>query len=202
LKKVADADLMYSRAVAWLKILLPMAALVLLSTIFLLARNNGGDGSIPFAEIESMAREQRISGPQFSGVADDGSIIEISAESARPLSDGANGLSLEGLRASLRSLDGVQIEFSAGMGRIDNTARTAELSSLTRIVSSNGYQMETAGLTADLETGSLLSHGPLEVRTPFGMLEAGELLIETSQTGNGRRMIFQSGVKLIYTPQQ
>ena len=49
---------------AWAKVLLPLAALALLSTLFLLvARRPGARPTIPFAEIEAIARDPRIDAP-------------------------------------------------------------------------------------------------------------------------------------------
>uniref|UniRef100_A0AAN0MF35 Uncharacterized protein n=1 Tax=Yoonia rhodophyticola TaxID=3137370 RepID=A0AAN0MF35_9RHOB len=58
-----------------------MIALGLLSTLFLLARAPAEPPDISFAEIEAMARDQRITAPRFSGVTDDGSVISIAARS-------------------------------------------------------------------------------------------------------------------------
>jgi lipopolysaccharide export system protein LptC len=90
----------------------------------------------------------------------------------------------------------------AGSGEIDNAAQTARLSGLTRLETSNGYQMETAGVTADLTTGRVVSDGALEVHTPYGTLSAGQLIIETPEGSTSQQLIFQNGVRLVYTPQQ
>ena len=42
----------YSRMIVWLKVLLPLMALALLSTLFLLSRNVDPLASIPFAQAE------------------------------------------------------------------------------------------------------------------------------------------------------
>lgn len=196
---MAATENVYSQFVSLMKVVLPIAALGLMSTVFLFARAPTQDGTIPYAEIEEIAREQRISGPQVSGVADDGSIIEITARTARP-----NGsvLSVESMVATINALDGTQIDISAGMGEVDTRNKTAQLTGLARLVTSNGYEMETMGLSADLETGRIVSDGSLEVRTPFGELTAGQLVVETPDAEQGQRMLFQNGVRLVYTPQQ
>ena len=62
---MAVADNTYSRVVGWLKILLPLGALALLSTLFLFARGIAPVGEIPYAELEEIAREARISDPRL-----------------------------------------------------------------------------------------------------------------------------------------
>lgn len=189
----------YSQFVGFLKITLPLAALALMSTVFLFARAPTQDSTIPYAEIEEIAREPRLSGAQLSGVADDGSIIELTARTTRP--DG-NLISAETLAAVIDTADGTRIDIRAGQGVIDEAAQTARLTGLARMETSNGYNMETTGFTADLASGRITSDGALEIQAPFGSLTAGQLVIETPEGATGQVMLFQNGVRLVYTPQQ
>lgn len=189
----------YSHFVGFLKITLPLAALALMSTVFLFARAPTQDSTIPYAEIEEIAREPRLSGAQLSGVADDGSIIELTARTTRP--DG-NMISAEALAAVIDTADGTRIDIRSGQGVIDETARTVRLTGLARMETSNGYNMETSGFTADLASGRITSDGALEIQAPFGSLTAGQLVIETPEGATNQVMLFQNGVRLVYTPQQ
>jgi len=192
-------DNFYSQFVGFSKILLPLAALGLMSTIFLFARAPAQDTILPYAEIEEIAREPRLSGAQFSGVMDDGSIIELSARTTRP--DGGL-ITTEALAAGIKTADGIRIDIRAGMGEVDTAARTARLTGLARVETSNGFEMETSAITANLSTGRITSDGALEVQTPFGSLTAGQLVIGIPAGGTGQVMLFQNGVRLIYVPQQ
>ncbi|SLN33127.1 hypothetical protein [Roseisalinus antarcticus] len=192
----------HSTYVAWAKVLLPLGALTLLSTTFLFARAPQiGDTSIPYADIEQLAREQQISAPSFSGVADDGSIIEILAESARPEDAAARIITVTRIHASLSSPGGMHVDVRAGEGRIDRAAGTARLGGLARIVTSDGYEIETAAVSADLDSGRIETEGALEAHAPFGELAAGKLVIETPE-GGGQRLLFNEGVRLVYDPAQ
>ena len=197
-----DRDNVYSQFVAWSKILLPLAALALLSTLFLFSRSPvPGDGNIPFADIEEIARDQRISAPRFAGVATDGSVVTVTADSARPGSaDG--GLDITRPAARIETTSGAIVEFRAGTGTIDPSGRHARLSGLARIETSTGYEMETTGLTADLEHGRVESDGALEARAPFGELTAGKLVIETPEGAESQLILFNEGVRLVYRPEQ
>jgi lipopolysaccharide export system protein LptC len=192
-------DNLYSQFVGFLKITLPLAALALMSTVFLFARAPSQDSAVPYAEIEEIAREPRLSGAQVSGVADDGSVIQLTAETARPLGD---VLLVETIFASIDAVDGIHIDIRAGRGEINNATRIASLTGLTRVETSNGYEMETAGITANLTTGQIISDGALEVQAPFGSLTAGQMIIETPEGMGGQVILFQNGVRLVYTPQQ
>ncbi len=192
-------DNLYSKFVGFLKITLPLAALALMSTVFLFARAPTQDSAVPYAEIEEIAREPRLSGAQVSGVADDGSVIQLTAETARPLGD---VLLVETMFASIDVVNGIHIDIRAGRGEINNATRIARLTGLARIETSNGYEMETAGITANLITGQITSDGALEIQAPFGSLTAGQMIIETPEGMGGQVMLFQNGVRLVYTPQQ
>ena len=196
---MAVYDNRHSRLVGWLKILLPLAALGLLSSMFLLSSGPDGDGTIPFSEIEELAREQRISEPYFAGVADDGSVMTISARSARP--DGTNGLTVDALTARMEATDGSTVSLSAGTGSITNGGRTAQLDGLVRVETSSGYRIETTGLVASLDSGRLETNGALKAIAPFGELTAGALTVETPpDSEDGTRLLFTGGVRLLYQP--
>lgn len=189
----------YSQFVGFLKVTLPLAALILMSTVFLFARAPSPETTIPYAEIQEIAREPGLSGAQFSGVADDGSVISLTARNTRPVGD---IITADTLLAGIDTVDGTRIDISAGTGEINNSAQTARLTGLARMVTSNGYEMETAGFTANLSTGRIVSEGALEVQAPFGALTAGNLVIETPEGTDEQVMLFQNGVRLVYTPQQ
>ena len=192
-------DNLYSQFVSFLKITLPLAALALMSTVFLFARAPTLETTIPYAEIEEIAREPRLSGAQISGVADDGSVIGISVQTTRPSGD---LMIAENLTASIDSANGIHIDIRAGSGEIDTSSRIARLMGLARVATSNGYEMETVGITANMTTGQIISDAEIEVQAPFGSLTAGQMIIETPEGSDGQVMLFQNGVRLVYTPQQ
>lgn len=198
---MAWTDDLYSRFVGWMKVLLPLAALALLSTIFLFARGTSTGQSIPYAELAAIAREQGMSNPNLAGMTTDGSAIAITAASLRPDPDQANTYRIETPYLVLDAADGSRIEISAGAGLIDGPGRIMTLTDLVRLASSSGYLMETTGVQADLGSGQITSLGPLEVQAPFGTLTAGRVTVQTAAEGTGQQMVFNGGVSLLYQPQ-
>jgi lipopolysaccharide export system protein LptC len=192
----------HSRLVAWAKIALPLAALVLLSTMFLFSKGGSNTQDIPFADIEDIARDQRIMEPYFAGVSADGTEFAISAQNAAPEPGNLNVLTIETIRATLETTSGTEVLIRAGHGQLDTDARQAQLAGLARLETSNGYQMETTGLMTDLATGRVESLGPLEVHAPYGQLTAGRLILETPEGATGQQMVFNDGVRLVYQQQQ
>jgi lipopolysaccharide export system protein LptC len=194
-------DNLYSQFVVWSKVMLPLAALALLSTLFLFARSTGPNSSTPIAEIEAIAREPRITEPYFSGIANDGSVISIAADEIRPDPDQPDAFAVGKIEAEIEATDGSHVTISAGEGQIDPRARLARMTGLARMTSSSGYVMETAGVVADLDSGTVTSIGPLEVQAPYGDLTAGGLILSVTDTGTGQQMVFNGGVRLLYQPQ-
>ncbi len=186
--------------VGWLKILLPIGALMLLSTLFLFARNPAQQSQeVPIAQIEAIAREQQITSPQFSGLTDDGAIIAVRAEQAKPEPDNPDAFLVEQLIIDMDSPNGTTLNVTSGASVIDTAKQTARLNGLSRVTTSSGYQMETNGLNANLKTGEIVSDGRLAIQAPFGHLTAGKVRIHATADGTGQRMVFTEGVRLIYT---
>ena len=196
---MGQTDNLYSAFVGWMKVLLPLAALALLSTIFLLARGSNNVQSIPYADLAAIAREQGMTNPNLSGVTDDGSAVSITAAALRPST--ADAFSIIAPVLVLDAVDGSRIEISAGEGAIDGRQKRMTLTGLVRLGTSSGYMMETTGIEADLASGVLSSLGPLEVQAPFGTLTAGKVVVMTSPDGLGQQMVFNDGVHLLYDPQ-
>ncbi|WP_296427066.1 LPS export ABC transporter periplasmic protein LptC [Yoonia sp.] len=181
--------------------ILPLGALALLSTLFLLARRPAEQPNIPFAEIEAMARDQRITAPKFSGLTEDGAIIVISARSAQPDMTRPDTVSVDTMAFRMDNPDGSYVTVTATRGEVDGRSRIARFLGLARVETSTGYEMETNGLIAELDTGLVTSDGLLEIRAPFGELTAGKVTFQLSQDNTGQQILFTDGVRLIYRPQ-
>jgi len=198
---VPDADNFHSQLVGWAKIILPLCALGLLSVLFLFARGTNEPSEIALAEVEEIAREQRISAPEFSGVTDDGAILVISAKAARPDPTVPDTVRVDGMYLRMDNPDGSKLEVTATTGEIDGRERVARLLGLARLETSTGYQMETNGLIAALDTGLVTSDGLLEIRAPFGQLTAGNVTFQVASEDTAQHMLFNNGVRLLYMPQ-
>lgn len=198
---MAARDNFYSHFVGWLKVLLPLAALALLSTLFLFARGSNTEQTIPYAELAEMAREPSMSNPNLAGVTTDGSAVSITAAELRPNPTVPDAFEIVTPNLVLDATDGSRIEISAGFGQIDGRAKMLTMTGLVRLGTSSGYMMETTGIEADLASGRISSLGPLEVQAPFGSLTAGRVVVQTSSDGLGQQMVFNGGVSLLYQPQ-
>ena len=190
----------YSQFVSWAKVVLPLSAIVLLSTLFLIARNVGDTSQIPYADIEEIARQPRLSAPKMVGMSETGGTYTNEADVARQDPDTDNGLIAEAIVVNMTTIDGIQTTVSAGIGKLDSNAKVVTLDNLARVTTSDGYLMETRGLVTSLTDGSLETTDPLEVRAPYGSLTAGRLTI-TPDSDQPQLIVFNNGVRLIYQPQ-
>jgi len=194
------ADNLHSQLVGWAKILLPLCALGLLSTLFLFARSPSEPAEITLAEVEAIAREQRVSAPEFSGLTNDGAVIVIAARSARPDPLAPSIVTIDDIRLQMDNPDGTTLRVTSTNGAVDGSEQIARFTGLARLETSTGYQMETNGLTAELDTGLMTSDGLLEIRAPFGELSAGQVRFSWQGEGLGQQILFTGGVRLLYTP--
>ncbi|MGR3491075.1 MAG: hypothetical protein ACU0DW_03380 [Shimia sp.] len=189
----------YSRLVGWLKIILPLSALALLSTLFMFSGQIDPTQSLPYSElnVEEIAREQRLSDPEFAGVTSDGDAITVGAAIARPVPGQPELVEVERIEAALEGPEET-LRISAPLGRLDTTGGIARAEGGARLMSSDGSTFETEALTAALRETRVQSDGPVLARTPFGELDAGQLTVDGA--GGTTRLLFDNGVRLVYTP--
>ncbi|SDN78644.1 lipopolysaccharide export system protein LptC [Lutimaribacter pacificus] len=195
-------DRYYPRLIAWLRILLPLLALGLLSTLFLLSRNIDPSRTIPFVtdEMENRVIDQQVTGPFFSGATAEGDLISFIATTARPDPEQADRLLARDLTAHIDFLSGSAMDFSAKQGVVNDRRQEAELIGDAVITTSAGYRMTTEKLTTALDRIEAETAGPVTGTGPPGRIDAGKMQIDSDpETGNAH-LLFTNGVKLIYDP--
>ncbi|MEO1555342.1 MAG: hypothetical protein AAFS01_02845 [Pseudomonadota bacterium] len=192
----------YSRLVAWLKVLLPLMALLLLSTLFLLSRNVDPVATLPFANTEIDARldEQQITGPFFSGTTNSGDRVSLSAETMATRS-GLNNEAID-FSAQIDLVSGTRVVLMSDQGQFNMAANSSTLSGNVVITTSSGFKLSSEVLVADFDALMLQSPGAVQGFGPFGTLDAGQMRLQRKEDGNNAHLVFTNGVKLIYTPQK
>lgn len=187
----------HSKAVALAKVILPLLALALLSTLFMVSRSINPDDAIPFADVDvqDRVREPRMTAPTWSGVTRDGAALTVTAADARPQSGGATAT---GVQARLETPDGQTTRFDAAQAELDQKAGTLQLSGGVRLQTPQGMQVETQALTALLDQTEVTAPGSITAKGPLGELTAGGMRLTNGDKGHV--LLFQNGVKLIYLP--
>jgi lipopolysaccharide export system protein LptC len=92
----------------WPSLILPLLALAVLSTLFLLA-DRGGPPPLPWSEAElgdALAREMRLGAPRYAAVTADGAALVVSAAQVRPAAAGATARKRRGAAAPSRRAGG------------------------------------------------------------------------------------------------
>jgi lipopolysaccharide export system protein LptC len=192
----------HTRVVGWLKVALPLVALAILSTLFLVADRIDPDAALPYAEVdvESLAREPRMTAPSYAGTTADGAALTLTAEEARPGAAGSPAEAL-GLRMDLATPDGGLTELRAAAARLDQAAGQILLSGGVTVSTSTGYRVETEAVTAALDRTGLQSGGAVTATGPAGELRADQMVIrQDNQTPGAYVLVFNGGVRLVYRP--
>lgn len=191
----------YSRIVAWLKVILPLTALALLSTVFLLARAIDPEQSIPFAEVDvqELAREPRITAPEFAGMTADGAAISITADIARTGLPTSEDIAADRLTAQFQTPDGAEILAQADQGAIVD-ASVATLEGNVYIRSTAGYRIETEQISLDLDRTDIETKGAVRGFGPVGTLTAGRMQVELRAETGDSILVFKDGIRVLYDP--
>lgn len=198
---MARADT-HTRVVAWLKVILPLAALAMLSTLFLLARRIDPEDALPYAEVdvEDLAREPRMTAPTYAGTTSDGAALTLSADEARPATEGAPAKAAT-LRLDLATPDGAQTMLVAAMATLENATREVLLSGGVTVTTSSGYRLETAEMAAKLDRTGLESRAPVTATGPVGEIRADRMVLrQDNRTPGSYVLVFNGDVRLVYQP--
>ena len=190
----------YSALVAWLKTLLPIVALGLLSTIFLFSGRVDVTQSLPYTEhnIAEIVREQRITRPYFTGIASNGTEIALSAAYASPQIENAHILEITDLSVVLRSTSDRMVQVTAGRGALDSATQTAQISTNVHIAALPDFWVRTEALDMNLNQGVISAEGGFQGVTALGAITAGEMHLQ--MTADDQQIVFLNDVRLVYSP--
>lgn len=196
----------HTRIVGWLKVGLPLTALLLLSTLFLLSDRIDPSDAIPYAEVdvEDLARDPRMTAPAYAGTTSDGTAITVTAEQARPASDNRTAAA-SGVTARMDMPDGSGAEIIAQTAEIDDGRGELRLGGGVTLKASSGYALTTEAMVAALDRTSAAGDSPVVAEGPAGNLSAtGFRLTRQESVAEGGEaaylLVFTGRVKLVYQP--
>ena len=192
----------YSGLVRWLKILLPLCALGILSSVVFFARENETAREITFLGRGSDDMvDERIAAPEYTSVTNDGSTLRLTADRVTPTSVSFDTVMAENLAGRIETPTGRVIQATAPSGRISTAGDLVELIGLVSVDTSDGFHMISQDLTARLDVTFAETGGAVRGDAPFGTLEAGRMRLGDPTT-ESELLVFNEGVKLIYLPKQ
>ena len=196
-------DNAYSRVVAAAKIVLPLVALGLISTLFLFSGKSQEGEPLPFPipKVLDLAREQRLGAPTYSGVTSEGTRVTLAAEKLYPDPENPDIVHGEDMAARLISPDGVIYDITAQTGFVDQDKRETSFSVAVNIVTSHGYDLVTDHAVMATDLSRVKSPGPVTVIGPLGWLQAGRMVYRGDpESGSEAVVDFTDGVRLLYKP--
>lgn len=204
---MAAVDRSRRAVLAGLKLVLPLLALGLLSTLFLVSERIDPSRALPFArvDVEDLARDPRVEAPRFAGVTADGGALIVTAQSVRSdaRDDSARLFAARDLIAVLTTPDGGVNEMQADTGVIDRRSETLDLSGAVRLQAAAGYEVISDHLHARLDRTYLASPGPVIATGPGVSIAAGGMRLlhrPDAQTDGSYELVFTQGVRLLYDP--
>lgn len=174
------------RALRWAKLVLPVLALVLLSTLFMVLGTRN-PSSPPGLQPEDLRAE--------------GARIESAAREMLADRERGNRALAEGLSLDLQAPGGMRISLSALGGDIRLADDRAEFWDGVEIATSTGYRLRAERLKAKLDTLEVESVGPVAGEGPAGRLTAESMRVQPDRSGNNAHvLVFKGSVRLIYVP--
>ena len=186
-----------------MKILLPLAALGLLSTLFLISRTVDPTQQ-PTTEIdlEQRAHEQGATKPSIAGVTSGGDQVTFNATRARPDLDDPEHLIADDVVAQMRLFRGAVIDITSDRADMHQRKLTASLEGNVNVITSNGYDINTQRLNTRFDRLHAETPGPVEGSGPPGEISAGRMLLTSDEETGVAELLFTDGVKLIYKPKE
>lgn len=199
---MAAHDNTYSRFIAWAKIILPLGALAVLSTIFLFSRTIDSDRTHTFAnlDVQQLVREQRVNAPRYSAITADGAAISFVAATAQPDPDIPGLIRADDVQVSWQSPNSDRLDLSASAGTFNADLGQIRFFTGVDILTSTGYLVVADTLLLDINSSELSSKQPVEAVGPLGTIQAGAMHLQ--RPGADYVLVFNDGVKLIYDPRK
>src|SRR6056297_3124 len=190
----------YSRLVGGLKVVLPIAALALLSTLFLFSDPPDPDRALHYAEVDvaQLARELRLTQPRFAGVMPDGREVTLVARTAAPDFEETNVIVTDQIEGRIALSEDGFVLLDPGEGRIDVAGRIANLSGGVEAETTQGYRVVSDTMRLSLADLGMATPEAVRIDGPGLQLEAGAMVLDGP--GGAAVLSFTDGVRVLYEP--
>ena len=193
----------YSRTVRWMKVLLPVSALGLIGLIFLSGNTREVViGTENAADAVALGAGLKLENPRFAGVTDSGEPFVVTAVSALP--DGAmpDLVELDRPSGELRMADGRVLNATSAEGQFYRLGERLVLEGTVRLVTSDGYRIETEQVDVDLAARTAVAPDAFRANGPAGTLDADRARLETQNGSNSVVLRFEGNVKVTFDPKK
>ena len=195
----------YSKTVYVLKIVLPLIAMAMLASLFLLSRSQTDTpAALPFSasDLDARIREQRISGPIYNGTNAAGDDISLSAGKIIPQITPDSMGQMTDLAIKVATAAGTEFGILAQLGEYDSKTTNVSLRGRVDLTTSSGYQVTSPSVTFDPRHSNLIAQGPIAGHGPNMTLTAGKLEISRPPETESLQIRFTQGIKVILNAPQ
>jgi len=194
---------LHSRIVGILKVGLPLVALGMLASLFLVQTDDrfGGDLVFSQGDIASLGEGLRITNPTFTGTTRGEDSFRFTAAQIVPDAAPPERARITGLSGEVALHDGPVVGLEAETGDLHIPTQRLDVAGNVRLRTSDGYRINAEQATLDLRAGSIVAGNTVETTGPLGRIDSGSLTVQpAAASGEARRFSFANGVRLIYEP--
>ena len=190
----------HSRIVRWMKIALPVGALILIGAIFLVGRERAAvfdPGTA--AQLAAMGTGMRLDNPRFSGVTEGGDPFVVTAEWALPDGTVPNRVDLEKPVGELQ-MGEQTVTVTAATGELYREDERLNLTGDVVLETSDGYRVETPVVTVDLAARTAEAPDRLRAEGPRGAIEADRVRVVRGDGEDQVTVRFEGNVRVNWLP--
>lgn len=192
----------YSRIVRWMKVLLPVAAIVLVAAIFLIDRGSEESLFSP-EEIARLGAGMQLENPKFSGVTEGGEPFVVTARRALPDGPVPDLIELEAPEGQITLGENRVLDGRSDAGVISRAKQELTLTGSVVLHTSDGYRAQTERLIFDIEDHSAYVPVPISGFGPNGSIEAGSMRVlrdesDDPERSNAMVILFEKGVRVVF----
>ena len=194
---------LHSRIVGILKVGLPLVALGMLASLFLVQTDDRLGGGIVFSkgDVEALGEGLRITNPTFTGTTAGQDEFRFTAALVEPDAAPPERARITTLAGEVALHNGPVVELEADTGDLHVPTQRLDLAGNVHIRTSEGYRMVAEQATLDLKAGSIVAGNVVETSGPLGKIDSGSLTVQpAAASGEARRFSFGNGVRLVYDP--
>lgn len=189
-----------------MKVALPLIAVALLATVFLVQEEDTIAGGVVFTQgdRDTMRDGLAINNPELSGITPTGDRFFMTASRAIPSDNTLQEVALVEITARTEYLSGRIVDLEANEGMAFVQEQRVHLMGDIRIETSDGYTALTQSGVADLSSGAIYIDTKVELEGPTGRLTAGSMTIanqpQNAASQNNQMFTFENGVTLTFQP--
>lgn len=188
----------YSRMVALLKILLPLIALGVLGTVFLVNKKESFDAGFTFsrADIATLEKGSFIKNPTVNGITRRGEPFHLLADEIRPQNADSSLVVITNMAVEFRFTSGAWAKVTSPSALMDIKAQTLWFETGGTLETSDGNKAEVKTLHLLMASGEVQGTG-IVADGPLGRISAENFRIESNDSEN-RVLWFENSVRMLY----